>query len=281
MKTTDGRIIIWIGFTFLLAAIGYQQYQLSMVRSRLSGAESVPTIVEAKGKSAIASIDAKALEISQSFLNSLKGVLEKTADQITIIETRKLTMRMERVDKDLMTRKKELQQFTLDRDRELEGLPEQVELDDLDKSYTSLRAGNTGRNSESFNTNKGLIVFYKHEFSWANIPSTGRLAFFKIGRSASTENIELIRAWIEEASEAKIKMGYEVRSRDTKPSEYGDYSEVMMEKKDMYFKTYLQRERVQGTYNSKSMQYTYYIEIGSINRRNRFLIEQYNNKLGS
>ena len=281
MKTTDGRIIIWIGFTVLLAAIGYQQFQLSMVRSRLSGTESVPAIVEAKGKSAIASIDAKALATSQSFLNSLKGELEKTADQFTTTEIGKLTMRMERVDKDLMTRKKELHQITLDRVRALEGLPEQVELDDLDKSYTTLRGANTGRNSESFHTNKGPIIFYKHQFSWANIPSTGRLAFFKIGRSASTENIELIRAWIEEASDAKLKMGYEVKSSDTKPSEYGDYSEVMMERKDMYFKTYLQRERVQGTYNSTSMQYTYYIEIGSINRRNRFLIEQYNNKLGS
>jgi hypothetical protein len=55
----------------------------------------------------------------------------------------------------------------------------------------------------------------------------------------------------------------------------------MATKGDMYFKTYFQYERVQGTYGRHSLQYTYYVEIGSEVRKARYELEQYNQKLGS
>jgi hypothetical protein len=50
---------------------------------------------------------------------------------------------------------------------------------------------------------------------------------------------------------------------------------------DMYFKTYFQFERILETYGRHSMQYTYYVEIGSKQRREQFQLEQYARKLGT
>jgi hypothetical protein len=103
----------------------------------------------------------------------------------------------------------------------------------------------------------------------------------KIGKDDSSENSELIKAWLEEAERAKVRLGYVRQYRRTKPSDYGDYTEALYRKGDMYFKTFLQYQRIQGTYDRHSLQYTYYVETGSDARRQQYELEQYNEKLGS
>jgi len=102
----------------------------------------------------------------------------------------------------------------------------------------------------------------------------------KIGKANSTENSELIKAWIEESAAAKEKLGYVRQYRTTKPSDYGEYTEALYRKGDMYFKTYLQYQRVQGTYGRHSLQYTYYVEIGSEVRKRQYDLEAVQSKTG-
>jgi hypothetical protein len=77
-----------------------------------------------------------------------------------------------------------------------------------------------------------------------------------------------------------MRLGYVQQYRRTKPSDYGESTETRYTKGDMYFKTFMQYQRVQGTYGRHSLQYTYYVETGSDARRKEYELEQYNKKLG-
>jgi hypothetical protein len=167
--------------------------------------------------------------------------------------------------------------------RSLTGQPEQVDLDKLNESYVEIwsKQSNNFAPIVSFNTSQGLIEFQKRQFTFAYIPSSNILAWLKIGKDDSQENSELIKAWLNEAERAKIKMGYTRQYRKTKPSDYGEYTESLYRKGDMYFKTFIQYQRVQGTYGRHSLEYSYYVEIGSDLRRQKYELEQYNLNLGS
>lgn len=54
-----------------------------------------------------------------------------------------------------------------------------------------------------------------------------------------------------------MRLGYVRQYRRTKPSDYGEYTEALYTKGDMYFKTFVQYQRVQGTYGRHSLHYTY------------------------
>lgn len=110
---------------------------------------------------------------------------------------------------------------------------------------------------ESFYTSLGPIGFQKSHFTFAYIPSSRLLAWLKIGKDNSSENSELIKAWLGEAERAKVRLGYVRQYRRTKPSDYGEYTEALYTKGDMYFKTFVQYQRVQGTYGRHSLHYTY------------------------
>lgn len=167
--------------------------------------------------------------------------------------------------------------------RALNGLPEQIDLDKLNNHYAEIwsKQSNDYGAVESFNTAQGSISFQKRHFSFAYIPSSEKIAWLKIGKDNSQENSELIKAWLDEAERAKVQLGYAREYRKTKPSDYGEYTESLYRKGDAYFKTFLQFQRVQGTYGRHSLQYSYYVEIGSEARRQKYELEQYNQKLGS
>lgn len=177
----------------------------------------------------------------------------------------------------------ELKKTQAEHERALNGLPEQVELDELNDYYAKKFGGNTEAFGlvESFNTAVGPITFQKHHFSFAYLLSSKRLARLRIGKDGSTENSKLIRTWLDESADAKVRLGYVRQYRITKPSDYGEYTEALYRKGDMYFKTYFQYQRMQGTYDRYSLQYTYYVEVGSNARSRQFDLEQYNQKLGS
>jgi len=178
-----------------------------------------------------------------------------------------------------------MQEIQAERARAEAGLPGQVNLDELNDYYHrkwQSKQGLSYLNSiESFETEHGSINFDKTDFSFVYIPSSGKLARLRIGKSNSTLNSQLINAWLDESAEVKQRQGYRLIYNRTRNADYGEYTEKMYRNDDMYFKTYYQYERVQGTYDRHSLQYTFYVEVGSKSRNEQYEMEQYNQKLGS
>lgn len=168
----------------------------------------------------------------------------------------------------------ELENIQSKKQRELLNLPELVDLDNLYNRYKD-------SSSVSFNTEKGLISFLNYNVTMAIIPLLQKPAWIRIGKEISSENSALIKTWLNESVNEKLTQGYKLISDKTSPSDYGEYTEKLYKKGDMYFKTYYQYIRYQGTYDSNYYRYTYYVEIGSQNRKELFLKEQYNSKIGS
>jgi hypothetical protein len=222
-------------------------------------------------------------EALRSLRDTVTSDLTSAAKVVSDKQAQALEERLRHLSTALSKRKAELKAAQAERDRVLNGLPEQVDLDQLNDYYASKWKQNTSSYGtvESFNTTLGAIGFLKTHFSFAYVPSSKRLAWLKIGKNDSTENAELIKAWLDESTQAKVRFGYVRKYRTTKPSDYGMYTEALYRKGDMYFKTYLQHQRVQGTYDRHSLQYTYYVEVGSETRKKQYKLEQYNQKLGS
>lgn len=228
-------------------------------------------------KAAVQSIQTAASSAQTETTASLHRQLEQAAAQVIERAVAQLEQRLRAVDSNLSTKQNQLAQT----ERALAQLPELVELDELAKTYGQQPSSQGSQQRIEFPTPKGSIWFSDRDMTLAYVPSTKQLAFLRIGRKASSENVELIRAWLSQATDAKVTLGYRQIDRKTRPSDYGEYNEAEYRKGDMYFRTYFQFERVQGTYGRFSMQYTYYVETGSISRRNRHFLEQYNRKLGS
>lgn len=177
------------------------------------------------------------------------------------------------------------------------GFPELIELDDLYAYYNAKPGVNStseisaftsnSMTAEIFQTQRGEIKFSSADIETAVVPSNSKAAWVRIGKNPSSlpliskDNAELIHAFLDESSQAKVQQGYVLVSDETNPADYGEYTEKLYKKGDMYFKTYFQYERVQGTYDRHSHQYTYYVETGSSSRKEQYQLEQYNSKLGS
>jgi len=155
---------------------------------------------------------------------------------------------------------------------------ENVSLDKLEETY---REVTQRRNSFSFQTARGVLSFSGDNVSMEYVPSIKKLASLKMGKKGVTENEELVKAWIDESEMSKISLGYLKKFKVTRKSTYGEVTEGYYTKGDSYMKTYFQYERVQGTYARHSLQYTYFVEVGSDQRKKQSQAEQYNKKLGS
>jgi len=152
--------------------------------------------------------------------------------------------------------------------------PELITLDELYNKYVK-------SNGEEFLTTKGNIKFYKSDIEFVITPSINKVASIRIGKEESSENSALIKSFLEESVQSKIKQGYKLVSTDIKPTDYGQYTRKYYAKADSYFITYYQYTRYQGTYNSTYFRYRYYVEIGSKSRKEKFEKEQFSNKLGN
>lgn len=152
-------------------------------------------------------------------------------------------------------------------------------LDELSQRYVRTPVG--GAPSETFITARGPISFGPSDIRSAHIPSTKQLAFIRIGKKASTENAELIKAWLDEAARSKQGAGYKLLTKATRKTDYGEATEAEYRKGDLYFKTWFQYERILESYRRHSLQYTYHVEVGSLTRRSQYLSEQYRQKLGN
>jgi len=226
-------------------------------------------------------------EIGVAVKKSVEGVTKKLADKSNAIVAESLSGYQEQLltlKKNISTTTSELERLRKTTDLASKGLPELIELDDLRKYYAK-KLDNKDKYSyssvESFDTSKGKINFSISDFDFEIVPSTNELAWIRIGKKNSSLNAELIKAWIIDSRDVKKKFGYKQIYKKTKPADYGQYTEVLLKKGDMYFKTYYQFQRVQGTYDRHSLQYTFYVEIGSKTRKEKAKLERFNRSLGS
>jgi len=202
--------------------------------------------------------------------------LKETSDRILEQQQNTFKSQLQALRKQIETQQAKYQREKNRLERIENGLPEQVELDDLYTKYSKRYSA-----SEVFHTSKGSISFYSSHIEYTLVPSTGKVASIRIGKGQSTEDSELIKAWLRESEQVKQRLGYKFINQKTRPTDYGEATEKLYRRGDMYFKTYYQYTRVQGTYNSTNYRYKFYVEIGSEKRKNRHKLEQYNNKLGS
>lgn len=274
---------VWISLVAVALLAGYSQFRIFQLDHRLEDAATLPDVLSAQASESMEAIENARSMAIKSLRESVSSDLVSAAEAISDEQARVLEDRLRQLAREVSKREAEVRSAEAERDRVLNGLPEQVELDQLNDYYAELWKKETGYLStvESFNTSFGPIGFQKRHFTFAYIPSSRQLAWLKIGKDDSRENSELIKAWLEEAERAKVRLGYVRQYRRKKPSDYGEYTEVLYKKGDMYFKTFLQYQRVLETYGRHSLQYTYYVEIGSESRRKQYELEQYNKKLGS
>lgn len=265
----------------LLAA--YSQVRLFQVDQRLQKADRLPEALATEAAESVRSIESARQEALKSLRDTVASSLTVSAKAVSDEQAQALEGRLRQLAVEVAKREVELKNAQAERDHVLNGMPEHVALDQLNDYYAEKwkqQAGYFGT-VETFNTVLGPIGFQKSDFAFAYIPSSQRLAWLKIGKKDSSENSELIKVWLEESVGAKVRLGYTRQYKRTKPSDYGEYTEALYRKGDMYFKTYFQYQRVQGTYDRHSLQYTYYVETGSAARKQQYELEQYNQKLGS
>jgi hypothetical protein len=167
----------------------------------------------------------------------------------------------------------ELQQIQEEIDSERSRLSELVE--------TRQRAEAGLPTIASFQTSKGTLSFEKDDFGFQYVPSTRKLARLRIGKENSTIDPEIIKAWLSDAESAKNKLGYRLISDNTVNKNDGQAKEKHYTKGDVYFKTFFQYESVRGMNDRDSLQYDFFVEVGSESRSETASLESYNKKLGS
>ena len=230
--------------------------------------------INTSGNNAVAKINNQAEKVKEEINNYLENELNAYCNNVINKKLILFESKLSNIQQNIQEEMTELEEIKSKKQRELANLPEYVDLDNLYKCYKD-------STSATFDTEKGQISFSGYNIKIAMIPSIQKVAWIRIGKEQSSENTTLIKAWLNESANQKIKQGYKLISDKTNPSDYGKYTEKLYIKGDVYFKTYYQYIRYQGTYDSTYYRYTYYVEVGSTKRRNLYIREQYNSKLGS
>lgn len=259
---------------FLLLFSIYLYSEIDKIGSNFRSLTNLTMEIDTSGNNAIAKINNQAEKVKEEINNYLENELNTYCNNIIDKKLILFESKLSNIQQNIQKEMTELEKIKSNKLRELDDLPEYVDLDNLYQHYKD-------STSVSFDTEKGQINFSSYNIKIVMIPSIQKIAWIRIGKEQSSENTALIKAWLIESTNQKIKQNYKLISNKTNPSDYGEYTEKLYTKGDMYFKTYYQYIRYQGTYDSKYYRYTYYVEVGSTKRRNLYIREQYNSKLGS
>ena len=178
---------------------------------------------------------------------------------------------LRKIKTQLKEEEEDLKNMIARRKRAESNLPAIVELED---AYRNLKK----TYGTTFNTSVGAISV-NHKFY--TIPSTGEIAYMRLGKQSSSDRSALIKAFLNEAKTSKKDDGYRYINSEKKTTDYGKFVKNIYSKGDSYFHTYYEYTRVQGTYNSTSYIYDYFIEVGSKKRKERYKKEQYSRAIGN
>lgn len=217
--------------------------------------------------------------IEESFLAKLDNYLSEKTNYILKDKLSSFSNELNEIQEKISIEKATLEKITLDKERSLRKLPRHINLDELSENYQKkiMQTKSSWDEIASFSTSQGKISFNKNNIDLMYFPNTDMIVSIRIGEDQSTKSPEIISAWINEAREAKIKEGYKSHEEQTNAN---IQSEKLI-KEDDYFKWYFRSVSVLDQSGETYTAYRYFIEIGSLKRREQLETEQYNSLLGS
>jgi len=254
-------------------AVRRRQEQLFDLENRLKIAES----------EAIDALEQTKERVANELATSTRRRVKIQADGALNEKLARYRAELQQIQEETEFEKSRLSELGETRQRAESGLPELIELDDLNIYYGEklAEAESLHATIESFQTSKGTLSFDKNDLGFQYVPSTGKLARFRIGKEDSTIDRDLIRAWLSDAEAAKSKLGYLLISDNTVNKNDGQAKERLYKKGDMYFRTFFEHRSVRGMNDRDSLQYDFFVEVGSESRSETARLESYNQKLGS
>lgn len=278
MNRTHTVAIAVIAFIILALTVDHlavrrRQEQLFDLENRLKLAES----------EAMNALEQTKERVANELATSTRARVKLETDAALNEKLARYRDELQQIQEEIDFERSRLSKLSETRQRAEGGLPELIELDDLNTYYGEKLNEDKSLHAtiESFQTSKGTLSFDKNDLSFQYVRSTGKLARFRIGKENSTIDHELIKAWLSDAESAKKELGYRLIANNTKNTNDGQVREKHLKKGDMYFKTYFHSKSVRGTNDRHSLQYDFYIEVGSESRSETARLESYNQKLGS
>lgn len=265
--------LITLALTVDHLAVRHRQARMFDLENRLKLAES----------EAIGALEQTKERVANELATSTRKRVKLQADAALNDKLARYRTELQQIQEEIDSERSRLSELVETRQRAETGLPELIELDDLNTYYGEKLAGAESLHAtiESFQTSQGTLSFEKDDFGFQYVPSTRKLARFRIGKENSTIDPDLIKAWLSDAEAAKSKLGYRLISDHTKNTNDGQAKERLYTKGDMYFKTFFQHRSVRGMNDRDSLQYDFFIEVGSESRSETARLESYNRKLGS
>jgi hypothetical protein len=265
--------LITLALTVDHLTVRHRQEQNFDLENRLKLAES----------EAIDALEQTKKRVANELATSTRDRVKFEADAALNQKLARYRAELHQIQEEIDSERSRLSELVETKQRAEAGLPELIELDDLDTYYGEKldEAKSLHATIESFQTSKGILSFEKDDFGFQYVPSTQKIARLRIGKKNSTINPEIIKAWLSDAESAKSKLGYRLISDHTKNKNDGQAKEKHFEKGDMYFKTFFQRKSVRGMNDRQSLQYDFFVEVGSESRSETARLESYNQKLGS
>jgi hypothetical protein len=254
-------------------AVRRRQGQLFDLENRLKIAES----------EAMNALEQTKERVANELANSTRARAELETDAVMSEKLARYRAELQHIQDEIEFERSRLSELAETRQRAEAGLPELIELDDLNTYYGDKLAEATSLHAtiESFHTSKGTLSFKKDDFGFQYVPTTRKLARLRIGKEDSTIDPEIIKAWLSDAESAKSKLGYRLISDNTVNKNDGQAKEKHYTKGDMYFKTFIEHKSVRGMNDRDSLQYDFFVEVGSESRSETARLESYNKKLGS
>lgn len=265
--------LITLALTVDHLVVRQRQERLFDLENRLKLAES----------EAIDALEQTKERVANELATSTRARVNLETDAVLREKLARYRAELQQIQEEIELERSRLSNLEETRQRAEAGLPELVELDDLNTFYGEKLNQDESLHAtiETFQTSMGTISFDKDDFGFQYVPSTRKLARLRIGKKNSAINPEIIEAWLSDAESAKSKLGYRLISNNTKNTNDGQAKEKHFIKGDMYFKTYFQHKSVRGMNDRHSLQYDFFIEVGSESRSETARLESYNQKLGS
>jgi hypothetical protein len=265
--------LITLALTVDHLAVRRKQEQIFDLENRLKLAES----------EAIDALEQTKERVANELATSTRDRIKFDADAALNEKLARYRAELQQIQEEIDSERSRLSELVETRQRAEAGLPELIELDDLNTYYGEklAEAESLQATIASFQTSNSTLSFEKDDFSFQYVPSTRKLARLRIGKENSTIDPEIIKAWLSDAESAKNKLGYRLISDNTVNKNDGQAKEKHYTKGDMYFKTFFQYKSVRGMNDRDSLQYDFFIEVGSESRSETARLESYNKKLGS
>lgn len=278
------RYLVWLLLVLVVAQGAVLFSRLHAIEAQSASLQATPQVIASAGREALAALATAQRTALDSLSNKTVKLQEEAGRAVSARHIARLAATLDSLGALASKKLTELETLNQERARIENSLPAPVDLDSLANYYRGFIASRSSAGQTCaipFNTQAGRIYFSCSQIQFANIPSSGALAWVRIGKEGCTEAATLIKAWLNETVQTKLAFGYTKISERTLPAEYGDCTRILLKRGDLYCRTYFETRRMLETYGRHSLQYNFHVEVGSDRRRRQYELEQYSQKLGS